>query len=496
MTSIVNNFFYPSYQPTHACEDALEEIDEYITQDNLEHFEPHHESISEATELNKEELLEVKEEAFLSLGANTMGAAIGMINIDEGVAGIKTSSKNEDGIGFVNSFFRSFKGIFELIEKGLSSSKSFFEGSRLFSLNGASSVIVGSTILAGASGASLSLLGLTTMSLLEKHSFVKKHKDLLEKGSKDPTFSLQALQALKNELEVSKEEQQSVLDALVKPFSTLDKCKKALMGFFHRDPFMKACKDALSDPGSQDLKTLAKALPAISENIFGSTLSHLDFPKTIETLSNDEKSCFLKVLAHVYAHALKNYHEKKVSTFAKIFGEEVKDSLEKITKENPISQAETKEVLKKASENLSRELERSFIKLFGALLVAAVTVLTQISTQGAYYIVETALCLIVSACSLIAEIYAIIKCIQSQKLSLKEKIKTTALSLMMIFLITSSAMILRLTLSPIATGILTVAWLTLTCYTVYLWLSKKSPTADHKETTKEKNALDVLDKLC
>jgi hypothetical protein len=337
VTLLVNNFFNPSCQPNHANEDVLEEINEYITQDNLEQLEPHHASIGEATELNKEAQLEAKDEALLSLGANTMGAAIGMININEGFSGIKASSKNEDGKGFVDSFLRLFKGVCELMEKGLSSSKSFFEGSRLFSLNGASSVIVGSTILAGASGASLSLLGLTTMSLLEKNSVVNKHKNLLEKGIKDPTCSLQALKALKNELEVSKEEQNSVLNALLKPSSILDQCKKAMMGLFHCDLLIRACNKALLDPATHDLKQLANTLPDTPKNFLDSALSDFKFPKNIESLSNENKSCFKKVLVHVYAHALKNYHEKKVSTFVKIFGEDVKDALNKVTNENPIS---------------------------------------------------------------------------------------------------------------------------------------------------------------
>jgi hypothetical protein len=56
---------------------------------------------------------------------------------------------------------------------------------------------------------------------------------------------------------------------------------------------------------------------------------------------------------------------------------------------------------------------------------------------------------------------------------MSEKIKTSILSVLMISLITVSSVILRATLSPIATGILTVAWLLMTCYTVYLWIAKK-----------------------
>jgi hypothetical protein len=500
MVSINNIFFHPQDHIEREDEEALEDIHEFVTQDNIEHFVPeHHSSAGESSEMTKHESLEIKEEAALSFGLNTMGMALGLINVDEGIESIKKASKKKDTNEFVNSFFKSFKGLFEMIEKGFSSSKSFIEGSHLISLNSTSSIVMGSTITAGASGASLALLAITLSSVFEKLSFAKKYQALLEKGIKDPVKTQDAIEALQGELFITDHEKQGLFDALFKKATTFDRCKSFMMELFFKDPIMQKCKMALLDPLHHDLQHLASIVKT-KPLVLGMHVLKTKYQRLPLTLSKEDHIACEKIVSYVFSEALDQLAKKKSATFTKVFGEDIKESLQEITHDPSLSFSKSKEILVKASQNLSRELERSFIKLLGALLVATTTVIAQIATQGALYLVETALCLAISACTFISEIYALVKCLKSDKLPMSEKIKTSILSVLMISLITVSSVILRATLSPIATGILTVAWLLMSCYTVYLWIAKKQIHMKPASSLTQKEplrppSLDIVDKL-
>lgn len=500
--SINQNNLFTDLSPhaSHAIEEEMqEEVFEFVAEGNLEHLESHepkHEPSSEHHKLNffcRTNLkdtpaegtdltrLQETDESLLSLGANTFGFAVGAINVDEGIEGLKLAAKQDDSSGFVNSFFRTFKGFFESIEKSLSTSKNFFESTQMMSLGSASSVIVNSTILGGAAGASLGLLAITSLSAKEKYSFSKKYQDILSQGAKDPKSYNTALRALADSLDISSEEKIALCHQLMRPASLLGAIKKTVREFLDKDPQAALLENALQNPQQFDLKALSASLPKGSKDALDPIIKNVELPTAFSTLDKDSQECFLHILGHVFSKAVNHHLEAKASTFKRIFGDEVAEGVVKFQKSQPLDDVEKKTIITKASSNLAKETQRSFIKLLGALMVAAITILTQISTQGAFYLAETALCLVVTACSLVCEIYSVIKCIQSQKMSFKQKVIAILKSVCMIFLVSASAVILRVTLSPIATGILTISWLLLTCYIFGLWISKKHAHNHHEK---------------
>jgi dolichol kinase len=476
MLNIQNYTPSPAYsldEPFAKKEQVFEELGVYISSvDECTSKEDN--PLVELTDLNRNHSVEFKQEALLSIASNTLGTTVAAINIDEGVDGVVKASKIRDLSSLVDSLFRACKGFFEMIEKTLSTTKTLFEGFRVSPLSTTTSLALGSTILAGASGACLSLLAVTSLQAKACFNFTKKYKKALANAAQNPQESLKVAQDLSKELSVSQEEKTIVLHKLLVSGSLVERMQQAFLNVFSKQPQMAELKKALLDPSSSDLKTLASNLTLKNDEKILSILPP-SMPENFQSLSKEDKLFYLKILQHCYQHELEQVAKQKMARFTKIFGDDIQHELLQIAQNPNPSPEQSHLCIQKALLRLCREERTSYVKLLGAMLISAATILTQICTHGAFYIAESVIAVAISILSLIAEMQALIKCCYSNDISLEEKIKTAILSIAMICVTTVSCVVLRLTISPVATTVLSVSWILLSVYTLVLWLSKKTP---------------------
>jgi hypothetical protein len=422
----------------------------------------------------------------LPIGSGLITAAVGVLQVQRGLYGVRDASQTQDTVGIISSLTRFSRAPGDVTRATAKIAKASIDMAGKTSAFSTVVTRLGIVSAAGTTVTALSLFALCMNYLAEAVTVARKFTSKLKEGHP------QAVQYLKDMRCLSKEEEQKVLrnlfDVPKEPAFT-KACKKVAhyvteKFFGNREPDdEKKLKAAIRDASAGNISSLMEIVQQYScdpDNNQNFTPKQKEILQHIEqSLGNDNlqkvEPAQIRVLVcqveKLYDKALDNEKKRKETVFVRTVGNETQKLLDSLMNKNNVTLDEMKEVTQSAQRGLYTNSIILVLGLIGVTLWVALTMAAQVCTGGAYILAELVMNLVLSVIFLVVDGYYLWQNYKHSYALQKDKIFMFVGTLLGVAAAAIGAAFAKSAVSMGVTAAAAFIWLGVILYTLYQWKS-------------------------